>query len=337
MKPKLSPRMRLLQKKHYLKTNNFDGKVFINQEPSQRSFKDFIKWMITRNPAAWPSWVETNDREIPPSAVKNEQIRVTFIHHSSFLIQVDNLNILTDPIWSNRCSPIRWLGPSLVKPPGLYLDELPQIDIILISHNHYDHMDIPTLKKLARKYHPIAITATGNGKFLRKAGLKLISELGWWEEIRFPNGLEVSVVPARHFSGRGLLDQNRCLWGGFILKTRWGQLYFAGDTGYGKHFRQIRATYGAPDLAILPIGCYLPKKFMSPVHMSPSEAVQAHIELGAKTSLGMHFGTFHLSDEAIDDPIRELSSALSHFGLKESEFQALKKGESWSSNLSANS
>lgn len=317
--------------KHNLKTksDHFDGKFFSNQEPGKRSFRDFLKWMLNRKPARWPKWVERGKVELPPPCVSKGEIRVTFIHHASFLIQVDGWNIITDPIWSRRCSPFQWFGPVSVRPPGLHWHELPKIDTVLVSHNHYDHLDVPTLRRLSREHQPVSVTSKGNARLLRRAGLTLSTELDWWQDALIPGDLEVTLVPARHSSGRFLWDQDKTLWGGFLIKTSWGLIYFAGDTAYGKHFRQIRACYGPPRLAFLPIGCYLPYDFMSPVHMSPYEAVEAHIELGAEMSIGMHFGTFHLSDEAIDDPIKELANALRHYGLPSSQFLALSEGESW--------
>jgi L-ascorbate metabolism protein UlaG (beta-lactamase superfamily) len=320
----------ILKRNLNLESDHFDGKLFSNQEPGRRSFKDFFRWMLNRKPARWPKWIERKGGEPPPERVAKGEILVTFIHHSSFLIQIDGWNILTDPIWSKRCSPLPWLfGPTSVHPPGVNWHELPPIDMVLVSHNHYDHLDIPTLRRLSRDHNPISITAKGNARLLRRAGLKLVSELDWWQDVVLPGDLQVTLVPSRHTSGRFIWDQDKTLWGGFLIKTSWGDVYYAGDTAYGKHFRQIRTLYGAPRLAFLPIGCYLPYDFMSPVHMSPYEAVEAHIELGAKTSIGMHFGTFHLSDEAIDDPVKELSRALDHFGLPQTQFIALREGRGW--------
>jgi L-ascorbate metabolism protein UlaG (beta-lactamase superfamily) len=192
-------------------------------------------------------------------------------------------------------------------------------------------MDFPTLRRLSTEHTPVSLTAKGNARLLKKAGLKHATELDWWQGVDTPQGLQVTLVPARHASGRSFWDQNKTLWGGFILKTSMGSIYFAGDTAYGKHFRQIRAICGSPSIAFLPIGCYRPHDFMSPVHMSPYDAVEAHIELGAGKSFGMHFGTFHLSDEAIDDPVKELSKALEIYNLPSEQFVALAEGSCWNS------
>ncbi len=226
--------------------------------------------------------------------------------------------MLTDPIFSERCSPVSWAGPRRVQPPGLALDALPHPDVILLSHNHYDHMDIPALRALVRPPVPVVVTMLGNGWHLERIGIDAI-ELDWWQEATVC-GLRLTATPARHFSARTPFDRNRALWGGFMIGSADGRILFAGDSGAGPHWRDIRERLGAPDVALLPIGAYEPRWLMAAVHMSPAEAVQAHLVLGAARSIGMHFGTFQLTDEAFEAPPTALAAARQDAGLAADAF-----------------
>ncbi len=236
--------------------------------------------------------------------------------------------MLTDPVFSRRCSPFQWLGPARVRAPGIALDDLPPIGLILLSHNHYDHMDIAALRRL-RRLHPGAaiVTSLGNAAFLKAKGLPGAVELDWWQRTQAA-GATVTATPARHFAARTLWDRNRTLWAGFMLEHQGRKLYFAGDSGYTGAFKQIGARLGAPDLALLPIGAYEPRDFMAPVHMNPAEAVQAFQDLGAQRAIGMHFGTFQLTAEAIDAPLTALATARTEAGLAPEAFTTLDIGES---------
>jgi L-ascorbate metabolism protein UlaG (beta-lactamase superfamily) len=318
------------KKKHSKISNHYDGKFYHNQFPStaKRKLKDVLYWLVFHKHKRWPRQTTLKSPKIPVNRVKGPQIDVTFINHSTLLIQIGGINILTDPIWSYRCSPFKWLGPRRVALPGIKFEDLPPIDIVLISHNHYDHMDLPTIKLLNKMHHPQFVVSLGNQKYLQKHFIQNVIEMDWWQEMTLSLGnTKLVFVPAQHSSGRGLFDQNKTLWGGFVLEIQTRRIYFAGDTSYGFHFKHIREKYGAIDLALLPIGTYKPSWFMSPVHMSPHEAVKAHLDLEADQSIGMHFGTFQLSDESIDSPIRDLKEALRFFGLPESKFVALNQGE----------
>jgi L-ascorbate metabolism protein UlaG (beta-lactamase superfamily) len=252
---------------------------------------------------------------------------VTFIGHASFLVQIGAAGMLIDPVYAERASPIRFAGPRRVRRPGVPLDALPAIAIVLLSHNHYDHCDRATLRLLERRFHPRFVTPLGNGALLRSFGLRHIEELDWWDDARsIP--LAVTLTPALHFSGRGLFDRNRALWGGFLISTGAGRILFAGDSAYGPHFRDIRARAGEIDLALLPIGAYEPRWFMQSIHMNPAEAVQAHLDLEARQSLGMHFGTFQLTPEAITDPLTALVAAREAQGVPPSRFRTLEVGDS---------
>src|SRR5437588_11149750 len=215
------------------------------------------------------------------------------------------MNILTDPIWSERTSPISSVGPRRHRPPGIRFEDLPPIDLVLVSHNHYDHLDVPTLRRLSGA--PI-LTPLGNAALMRRHGISA-SELDWWQT----KGI-ATLVPAQHFCSRGLTDRDRNLWGGFVISSPFGNVYFAGDSGSGEHFAQISKRFQPIRLALLPIGAYLPRWFMKPVHIDPAEAVEAHAVLGAATSVAIHFGTFHLGDDGLETPVRDLQRAIAAAG-----------------------
>ena len=233
---------------------------------------------------------------------------ITFVGHSTFLIQTAAGNVLTDPMYSKRASPLTWIGPRRVRQPGVRFDDLPAISTVLLSHNHYDHCDLPTLRMLAKRFDPVVVTPLGNGRLARSAGVRRVEELDWWQEAR-RSAPSITLTPARHFSARTPFDRNCALWGGFAFLAGDVRIYFAGDTAYGSFFRDIRRRLGAIDVALLPIGAYEPRWFMQAVHMNPAEAVQAHADLGAKQSVAMHFGTFQLTAEGIDAPARALEEA----------------------------
>jgi L-ascorbate metabolism protein UlaG (beta-lactamase superfamily) len=201
------------------------------------------------------------------------------------------------------------------------MDDLPDIDVVLISHNHYDHLDLPTLRQLAGRGRSAFIVAAGNARLLRSEQIEPVHELDWGESLTLP-GFTVHCVPALHFSARGIFDRNKTLWCGYGIKFPERFVYFAGDTGFGGHFAQIREKFGAPQLALLPIGAYEPRWFMSPVHMSPEEAVRAHETLGANISIAIHHGTFQLADDAIDSPQKQLMACR-----RDDSFLILKNGE----------
>lgn len=245
----------------------------------------------------------------------------------SFLLQWHGLTVLTDPVWSDRCSPVSWAGPKRVRPPALAWAQLPPIDLVLVSHNHYDHMDVPTLQRLQAHSRPLMITGLGNRAFLAGHGLSHVVELDWWQP-HAANGATVTFAPAVHWSNRGGHGRNATLWGAFMIERAGSRVYFGGDTGYGPHFAETRQRLGAPDLALLPIGAYEPRWFMKTMHMNPEEAVQAHRDLGARRSLGLHFGTWQLTDEGIEAPVVALHEARSREGLGEADFRAPAFGES---------
>jgi L-ascorbate metabolism protein UlaG (beta-lactamase superfamily) len=273
--------------------------------------------------AVWPARVANPDFEAPPDAVGPDSVAVTFINHASFLLRLPGAVVLTDPIFSERCSPVSWAGPRRVRAPGIALEDVPRPDVVLLSHNHYDHMDFPTLRALQARYAPRFVTTLGNARTLARLGIDAV-ELDWWQDTT-AGALRITATPARHFSARTPFDRNRTLWAGFMVSVGAGRVLFAGDSGAGAHWGDIRARLGAPDVALLPIGAYEPRWFMAPVHMDPAEAVAAHLALGAKRSVGMHFGTFQLTDEAIDAPVAGLEAARQAAGVD--GFETLGFGE----------
>ncbi len=308
------------------RSDHFDGQQFFNPGArAGRSFAAFLAWQITRRSRPWPRW-----RDYPPSsglpALAPGEFSVTFVNHVTFLIQLGGLNVLTDPVYSERASPLRWAGPRRVHAPGLPFEQLPSIDLVFVSHNHYDHMDIATLKRLSAAHAPLFLTGLGNGEFLRQLGITPVVELDWWEQTSL-RGVRLCFTPAQHWSSRGRGGKNRTLWGGLWLATDRHQLYFAADTGYSHWFSELRHRYGAPELALLPIGAYAPRWFMRDQHMNPEEAVRAHRDLGAGVSVATHFGCFRLTDEGIDDPIRELERACEAHGVEPGSFRVPRPGE----------
>jgi L-ascorbate metabolism protein UlaG (beta-lactamase superfamily) len=308
-------------------SDHFDGRVFRNTTGGAgKSFADFSRWQRTRRPKPWPQWVENRARPSLPATLAPGATALTFVNHITFLVQFAGLNVLTDPVYSERVSPFRSAGPRRVRAPGLPFEALPRIDLVLVSHNHYDHLDLDTLRRLAATHAPRFITGLGNAAFLRDHGVRDVVELDWWQSTGQRDAL-VTFTPAQHWSGRGLRGRNRTLWGGLMLRHGATQLYFAGDTGYGAHFAAIRRRLGPIDLALLPIGAYEPRWFMQEQHMDPDDAVRAHLDLGARVSVATHFGCFQLTDEGIDDPVRELALAREQRAVPAESFQVFEVGE----------
>lgn len=309
-------------------SDHFDGKKFFNPGGSQpHGPKQVLKWMLSRKRAPWKE-ENLSSAGIHPLAFFKDDIRITFVNHSTFLIQVDGVNILTDPIWSLRASPFHYLGPKRKRAPGIKLEHLPRIDYVLLSHNHYDHLDVLTLRILMGAHHPEIITPLGVEAFLSKESIGNAAALDWWDEKEMNNNLRITCVPAQHFSGRGLLDRDATLWCGYVLSTSIGKIYFAGDTGYHPTiFKTISEKVGALRLSILPIGAYKPRWFMSPVHTSPREAVKIHLDVKSQTTIGSHFGTFPLADEGPGETLTDLTAAKQSMGIADDAFIVLKEGE----------
>ncbi|MDR3531887.1 MAG: MBL fold metallo-hydrolase [Rhodopila sp.] len=313
--------------KRFPLSDHYDGRRFFNPgvRPSSRGLLQVLRWRLQGERVAWPSALPNPVFAPPPASVRPGSVAITFINHASFLIRLPEAVVLTDPIFSQRCSPVSWAGPTRVRPPGIDLADLPRPDVVLLSHNHYDHMDLPSLRALQRRHAPRFLTTLGNAHALARLGI-MATELDWWQDVTL-GALRITVTPTRHFSARSPFDHNRTLWGGFMVKTAAGQVLFAGDSGAGPHWHDIQTRLGAPDLALLPIGAYEPRWFMAAAHMNPAEAVQAHLALRAHRSIGMHFGTFQLTDEPIDAPLRDLHAAREAAGLPPEAFVTHGFGE----------
>jgi L-ascorbate metabolism protein UlaG (beta-lactamase superfamily) len=281
--------------------------------------------MLLERRSRWPKHIEVA-RQHPP-ALEGADAAATFIGHATFLIQTSAGNLLTDPMFSGRAGPFGVFGPRRVRRPAIGLDELPPIHTVLLSHNHYDHCDLPTLRILAKHFDPVVITPLGNGPLVRSAGIRRVEELDWWQQAS-TGVVPITSTPAHHFSARTPFDRNRALWSGFTLQAGGARVYFAGDTAYGGFFHDVRRRAGPIDLALLPIGAYEPRWFMQSVHMNPAEAVQAHLDLDARESIAMHFGTFQLTTEGIDDPVSALDEARRERKVSPSRFRILDFGES---------
>lgn len=312
----------------YKISDHYNGKTFFNpgETGEQKGLMDVLKWKFTADTDKWP---KTSPVEITPSIPKSatsEKLSITFINHATFLIQVDGFNILTDPVWSTRASPVSFAGPKRVHPPGIEFENLPKIDIVVISHNHYDHMDADTIKMLEKKFAPHFITPLANIEKMKSFGATTVTELDWWESININPAFKITLTPAKHWSSRSLWDKREALWGSFFIEGAIEKIYFAGDTGYGPHFAETYKRLGAPTLSLLPIGAYQPRWFMKDNHMNPEEAVLAHSDLQSKLSIAMHFGTFQLTDEGINTPTQDLQIALEK--LKIQNFRVMIPGQS---------
>lgn len=314
-------------------SGHFDGGRFFNPDwVDARSRVEALRYLVHRSSPRWP-YRNPPVGPRPPTSVEPGQMRATFVNHSTVLLQMDRINLLTDPVWSDRVGPLNAVGPQRKRPPGIRFADLPPIDAVLISHNHYDHLDLPTLRRLKDAHRPVFFVGLGNRQLLEDNGIDRVTEVDWWSSVvlrssRDPSAVvEIVGVPARHDSGRGMCDVGGSLWLGFVARGTAGSLYFAGDTGWGSHFRRIGERLGPIRLAVLPIGAYLPRWFMHPVHIGPNQAVRAHQALGAQTSLAMHFGTFQQGNDGEFTPLQDLSAALLKAGLSPERFWVLEHGE----------
>lgn len=307
-----------------------DGRRYIlDGHRGEGSFGDVLKWQMQGQRARWPWRVRNKSFAPPPERVEGDALKATWVGHSTVLLQTQGLNILTDPFLSSRASPVPFAGPRRVRPAALTAETLPPIDLILLSHNHYDHMDLPALRRLGRRHAAHVVTPHGNAQRVRRASPAFgIDELGWGDSLEH-KGVRIHLTPALHWSKRGLFDANTALWGAFVVETSGGVIYFAADTGFGtgSTFADVRDRFGAPRLSLLPIGAYEPRWFMHPQHMNPDEAVKAHKLLGTRASLAIHHGTIQLTDEAIDAPVEALRQALTEHSVDPASFLVPDAGE----------
>ena len=318
-------------------SDHFNGVRFFDPTGAlPRSRADLLRWMIgsrwrgTR--AKWPASAPSPYVDHPPARVEGASWRVSYVGHASWLVQTGGRNLLLDPVWSQRVSPFRRVGPKRVNDPGIAFTDLPPIDVVLVSHAHYDHLDVPTLSRLAAARRPRVITPLGNDTIIRNHDASIAAEgYDWDQRVKIGDSIAVTPVPARHWSARNVSDRNMSLWASFVIEAPAGCIYFVADSGYGDgaYFRRARDRHGPFKLAILPIGAYEPRWFMRDMHMNPAEAVQALLDCGAEMALASHFGTFQLTDEAIDAPLIALADALKLAGIPPERFRALKPGQVW--------
>ncbi len=313
-------------------SDHFDGLRFFHPglPTADKTLFDVLKWrLLNRHATPWPP-IAPAPLLRPPQRV--DRLQISHVGHASYLIQTSGRNILVDPVWSDRASPFKWAGPRRHNPPAIRFEDLPPIDTVLISHNHYDHMDTATLQKLWAVHRPRIVTPLGSDAVLRSAASQIEAEAGdWWQEFALAEQIRLTIVPSYHWSSRSLRDRRAALWGGFVLETPAGVIYCAGDTAYrdGAIFPQIGKRFGPPTVAMLPIGAYSPRWFMHPQHANPDEAVQIALDCGAKHVLGVHWGTFRLTDEPYDEPPRLLATAVRERGLDPARFIAFTPGDTW--------
>lgn len=310
-------------------SDHFDGRRFHSpgQPSPDRSLRELLRWQRQRARANWPKDVPVIP-SVPPAS--SDLPRLTMVGHATVLIQVAGLNLLTDPVWSDRASPVQFLGPKRVTAPGIEFDRLPRIDAVLLSHNHYDHLDIATLRRLEAQHRPLIVVPLGNDVTVRKGVPNArIASGDWNDRIALSPHVSVSLTPANHWSSRGIRDRRMALWCGFWIDSPPAQIWFAGDTGYGdgETFRKIRARHGTPEIALIPIGSYEPRWFMSPQHVAPNESVRIFNDIGAGQALGFHWGTFQLTDEAREAPMDLLGASLAAAGIAPDRFRAFGPGE----------
>jgi L-ascorbate metabolism protein UlaG (beta-lactamase superfamily) len=336
------------------RSGHFDGERFFNPGPlpaaaAHGGTARFLNRIIgSGERAQWPEQVPVTPT-IPPRRVEGREMLVTWIGHATVLVQTAGLNILTDPIWSERASPFSFVGPKRVRAPGVRFEDLPKIDLVVISHNHYDHMDLPTLKRLWERDRPTIVTSLGNDTILGNAGIESRA-LDWsqhlwrvggsgWRQGPLPlcgfDGCvpywEVRVARNHHWSSRWGTDRNRALWSAFTVRTPSGDIFFAGDTGYGDgSWAEEAAKRGPFRLAILPVGAYAPRDVMKGNHMDPDEAVRVFETLKPAMALGMHWGTFQLTFESLDDPPRRLAAARKARGIAPERFVTTEVGRTFS-------
>jgi L-ascorbate metabolism protein UlaG (beta-lactamase superfamily) len=319
----------------FLYSEHFNGRQFCNLQPAGtgRSRLELWKWILTRKSHTWQVDREKENAELHASEhilPKNrpnaliDDWQIWFVGHATVLIQIGPYNFLTDPVWCERASPFSSSGPQRVIDAGIALEDLPHIDAVLLSHNHYDHLDLATLEWLHVKFEMPIFTGLGNSWYLPKH--YEVIELDWWEKALFEN-LHIVYTPAQHGSGRGLRDQNCALWGGFSILTEKDHCFFAGDTGYAPHFKEIKKRFGEPRIALLPIGAYEPRELMRSMHMNPEDAFQAHQDLHAKCSMAIHYRTFQLTDEGRVQPEHDLHEIMRHSSKLINPFFCLREGK----------
>lgn len=316
-----------------MESEHFDGKRFFNPgKPMNKGFTTFLKWKLTAKREPWPEYSDLPSYDRPPERVIGNDLRVSFVGHATVLLQTQGINILTDPVWSERVSPVRWAGPRRVHPPGIALEYLPPIDLVLISHNHYDHLDLPTIEQLWKLHRPKIIVPLGNQAIIYDHNPDILSEAyDWGEKVQISPEVTVHLEPMHHWSARGFFDRNKALWAAYSITTPGGNIYFVGDSGYGNgdYYRAAREKFHSFRLAILPIGSYDPRWFMSYGHMNPEECVLAFEDLGRPMVLPTHYKMFQLADTGYEQPLDSLQQATRSNKEAKASIVPLMAGESW--------
>jgi L-ascorbate metabolism protein UlaG (beta-lactamase superfamily) len=313
-------------------SDHFDGVRFFDPDGMPpKSIGEVLRWRWGRDRQRqpWPDSVPVQ-ADTPPPRVTGDKVRLSYVGHVTWLIQTAGLNLLIDPVWSERVSPVPFAGPKRVSAAGIAFDALPDIDVVLVSHGHYDHLDLATLSRLAAKHAPRMITPLGNDLTMTAHDASIRAEpFDWQDRVDLGGGIAMTLVPTRHWTARGLFDRNKALWASFVLETPAGKIYVVCDSGYGegKHFRRVGEAHGPLRLAILPIGAYEPRWFMKDQHMNPEDAVKALADCGAEQALAHHHATFQLTDEAIDAPLNALHEALDAANTPRERFVALRPGQ----------
>ena len=314
-------------------SDHFDGTRFFDVNGSApRSLADQWRWWRNGEREKWPESAPSPYSDTPPARVSGAEWRISYVGHASFLLQTAGLNILIDPVWSERCSPVSFAGPKRVNAPGIAFEALPPIDIVLVSHCHYDHLDVETLSRLTAAHPARVVTPLGNDTIMTNHDAAIrAAAYDWHQRVELGPNTNVTLVPTRHWAARGLTDRNKALWASFVIETPAGRIYHVADSGYGdgQHFRDARDRYGPFRLAVLPIGAYEPRWFMRDMHMNPAESVKAFGDCGAQFALGHHYGTFQLTDEAIDAPARALEAARVEAEIEPERFRLLQPGQVW--------
>ena len=311
---------------------NFDGeRFFLDGHTSDAARMDLLRWRLMGERPDWPDpeQAPATARDLPPARV-NGAIRASYIGHASVLVQAHGVNLLIDPVWSDRASPVQWTGPLRVNPPGVDFSALPPIDAVLVSHNHYDHFDLATLSRLAAAHRPRVLTPLGNDAIMTRADPAIRAEaFDWGARTQVGPGVFVRFEPAYHWSARNLVDRRMALWCSFVIETPSGNIYHIADTGFGDGalFRAAGETYGPFALAIIPIGAYAPRWFMKRHHIDPAEAVEVMQACRAERAMAHHWGTFRLGDEPFDEPPRLLGDALAKANIDARRFRAIRPGQ----------
>ena len=313
-------------------SDHFDGVRFFNPGGARpKGAGAFLKWQLGDRGAPWPkSFPSPFPADRPPARYGGQGLRITHVGHATFLIQTRGRNLLIDPVWAERASPLTFVGPKRVNRPGIAFDDLPSIDAVLVTHNHYDHMDVDTIARLWQRFRPRVITPLGNDAVLAKSVPGLAATAVDWDAvIDLGSDLEVHVEPTLHWSARGAGDRMHALWASFVLRSGSRKIYCVGDSGFGDGatFARVGARHPGLAAALLPIGAYEPRWFMRNNHMNPQEAVEALQLCGASRAFGHHWGTFRLTNEAIEQPPTDLATALAHRSIAGERFQALRPGE----------